>query len=270
MRYHSQNLTADYLDRKERSIWLAGRAWLRNSRYDTFFHWEWSLFRYARGFAIKAGFGYGESDRGILLHVCVPFLFSVYLVFERGFRCKECETGIAIHNGGFWVYPLSYSMEWCRKDPWWRQSYCWHFPWELNWWRTDVLTIDQTRIVWHDERATRKSKDGLSRNSIDRLHDRMAAEKANSITLPYRYTLKNGEVQSVNAEVHVSEMEWRARWWPVLRNRKVCRSIGVNFSSEVGEETGSWKGGCVGCGYDLHPGEAAEACLRRMERERKF
>jgi hypothetical protein len=44
----------------------------------------------------------------------------------------------------------------------------------------------------------------------------------------------------------------------------------VVFSAEVGERSGSWKGGCIGCGYDLLPDELPEECLRRMERDRKF
>ncbi len=38
----------------------------------------------------------------------------------------------------------------------------------------------------------------------------------------------------------------------------------------VGERTGSWKGGTIGCGNDLLPGETMEQSLRRMERDRTF
>jgi hypothetical protein len=50
----------------------------------------------------------------------------------------------------------------------------------------------------------------------------------------------------------------------------VRTSIEVGFDDEVGERTGSWKGGTIGCGYDMLPDESAVQCLRRMERERKF
>lgn len=91
------------------------------------------------------------------------------------------------------------------------------------------------------------------------------------IALPYQYVLRNGEVQKRTAMISVDEMEWRMRWfkwapWP----RLIRRSIDVKFSDEVGERSGSWKGGCVGCGYELRQDETAEECLRRMERERKF
>lgn len=92
-----------------------------------------------------------------------------------------------------------------------------------------------------------------------------------SYEAPYRYVLNSGEVQERTATIRVSEREWRRRWlmwlaWP----RKVKRSLDVEFSDEVGERTGSWKGGCTGCSYELRETELPWDCLRRMEQERKF
>lgn len=88
---------------------------------------------------------------------------------------------------------------------------------------------------------------------------------------PYTYALRSGEVQhrvaTVSKRRHV--LTWRALkpfGWP----RRVRESIDVKFDDEVGERSGSWKGGCIGCGYDLRAGETMLDCLRRMERERKF
>lgn len=87
----------------------------------------------------------------------------------------------------------------------------------------------------------------------------------------YRYTLKSGEIQVRTATVDVSRMEWRPLWFKWTRLfSKVRISINVRFDDEVGERTGSWKGGCLGCGYTMKPGENPEETLRRMERERKF
>lgn len=92
-------------------------------------------------------------------------------------------------------------------------------------------------------------------------------------TFPYRYVLKNGEVQERTAIVDIHRITWCWRSWPFNRlywPKKVLTSINVNFSDEVGEKTGSWKGGVTGCGYELKPGESPEVCLRRMESERTF
>lgn len=89
---------------------------------------------------------------------------------------------------------------------------------------------------------------------------------------PYKYTLKNGEVQERIATFYVGEREWRWRIFHpfAIGPKKIHRSINVDFDKEVGERTGSWKGGCTGCGYDMLPGETPLETLQRMERERKF
>ena len=89
--------------------------------------------------------------------------------------------------------------------------------------------------------------------------------------LPYAYRLRNDELQQRKATVFVERRAWRPRWfeWTSLFE-KSYQSIAVEFDDEVGERTGSWKGGCVGCGYTMLPGETPKQTLRRMERERFF
>ncbi len=96
-------------------------------------------------------------------------------------------------------------------------------------------------------------------------------EKAKLEAHPYTYTLENGTVQSVTAEIRQERTVRGRRYlrrlgWPTLKTR----SIDVHFSGEVGERAGSWKGGCIGCGYTMRDGETPFDTLRRMERERKF
>lgn len=83
----------------------------------------------------------------------------------------------------------------------------------------------------------------------------------------FSYTLKSGEVQNRKAKLEIHELEWH-RWW--LPWKRVSRGIWVDFDGEVGERTGTWKGGTVGCGYDLLPNETPLECFRRMESEREF
>lgn len=84
---------------------------------------------------------------------------------------------------------------------------------------------------------------------------------------PYAYTLRSGEVQHRTATIKHERRLW-TRWW--LPFRRVSNSIDVTFSDEVGERSGSWKGGCVGCSYTMNPGETPLQTLRRMEVERPF
>lgn len=86
-------------------------------------------------------------------------------------------------------------------------------------------------------------------------------------TFPYRYVTKRGQIQDVDATIFMERRRWKLRGLPIYRVR---HSIDVAFSDEVGDERGSWKGGTVGCGYDLRPDETPRECLKRMERERRF
>lgn len=87
----------------------------------------------------------------------------------------------------------------------------------------------------------------------------------------YTYTLNSGEVQYRQAKVskrrHVlTYRAFKAIGWP----RWIRESIVIQFDKEVGEGSGPWKGGCIGCAWDLRPGESMASALRRMEAERVF
>jgi hypothetical protein len=90
-------------------------------------------------------------------------------------------------------------------------------------------------------------------------------------THPYQYVLGDGRIQDRLAAIIVEEREWRPIWfrWTSLF-AKIRTSIDIEFSGEVGEREGSWKGGTIGCSWDLLPGESPVECLRRMEKERVF
>ncbi len=263
MRLHSQNLTDGRLPK----FWY-GRAWLGRGYQSRQLHFEWAFGKFARDFAMSLAFGTGDDDGGVTLHVCIPWLFSIFVTLDGVFRCKECEMGIGIHSGSFWLYPLAWRMESAtKKDSWYRHTYCWHFPWTLNWWSTEILehgrNTNELKAVWSESRKNRKP-------FFDGWPQREAAAASVSKTYPYAYILKNREIQQRKATVHVTRMTWRARWWPFIPIRKTSTSIDVKFDQEVGEETGSWKGGYTGCSYELRWQETPERCLSRMEHEREF
>lgn len=268
MRYHTQNLNEDRNGNVIGSILWKGRAWLYGNDHNDHndrASMEWYFGKHATGFAATIGFGVGDSDAGLQFHFCLPWLVSVYLTIPNMFACKECETGFAIHNGSIWFYPCSWTMESNHSDPWYRRSKSWDFPWTLKHHLTEILEHKSNlyglnKAVWND-----RNKKFLA--SYD---ERKAIEMSVSETYDYTYTRKNGEVQNRKATVHVDRMTWRARWFPFIPRTKVRTSINITFNDEVGEETGSWKGGCTGCGYDMQFGETPLEALRRMESERKF
>lgn len=133
-------------------------------------------------------------------------------------------------------------------------------PWALEWVRTSALKKNGT---WEHETKRNKNREFYD---VKKWEGILWSE-----TYPYTYVRRSGEVQKRMATLRVEEREWRPKWfmWTSLFS-KIRKTIEVNFSDEVGERTGSWKGGCIGCGYDMKHGELPEQTLRRMEKERKF
>lgn len=265
MRIHSQNLND--AKGKEGSMFWYGRAWLKHSgSYKEIARAEWQFGKMARDWAATIRFGGGEYGRDIMFHVCVPFIFSVYLGWSKFVGCKECQLGISAHNGGIWLHTFNGRNESSSKDPWHLRSHVWYYPWSLDHHLTEILEHKANlpmlaKAIWNDSGK---------RGFLESYDERCAAQKSVSETYGYTYTLKNGEVQHRKATVYVDRMTWRARWWPLIPIQKVQTCINVAFDQEVGEKTGSWKGGCTGCGYEMKFGETPMGTLRRMERERKF
>ena len=163
-------------------------------------------------------------------------------------------------------------------------------PWALSHHRSSRLRADGTwyheyerdRLGVHRARLARRNR-WRALVGLPAVQDPRAGETWHSVderrhsqdllteTHPYTYLMKSGVVQERVATITVSEGEWRRRWltWtPLLA--LVRKSIDVQFSEGVGERVDSWKGGCIGCSYEMRPGEAPLDTLRRMERDRKF
>jgi len=70
------------------------------------------------------------------------------------------------------------------------------------------------------------------------------------------------------ATTKIEEREWKFgegwfKWLSLFRRPKIRRSLDLGFSGETGPEKGSWKGGTIGTGIEMLPGELHEAAFRR-------
>jgi len=214
---------------------------------------KWIHFWFAKTFDISFEIcGYFDNRPRINLDL---FFFNLTIILP--FRNKwtdECDPpkwGIAIHNNTFWIYRGGKGNE-NGGGKWWTFD----FPiLTKEWVRTSILLKDDT---WeHEVRGDRK----------EFYDDEWKAKQA---VWHYDYTDSyDGEV--IPTTIYVEEREWRPKWltWTRLF-AMIVRTIDVHFSKEVGRKKGSWKGGCVGCGYDLLPDEDPLDCLKRMEAERVF
>lgn len=94
---------------------------------------------------------------------------------------------------------------------------------------------------------------------------RQAVEKACPAAV-FEFDDYDGE--RIQATCRVEEREWRFgegwfKWLSLFRKPKIRRSLDLEFSAEVGPEKGSWKGGTLGHGAEMLPGETPEAAFRR-------
>lgn len=207
---------------------------------------KWGYFAPRWGFSLLLHRG-GYFDQRYAIHF--HFIWGaihIYLPLKTRIpeSCNTPKYGIEIHNSTFWIHLGGKMNDSEQCDSKWITCYLPFFSWVHDWHRLQLP--DGTWIPYsYDDR------------------DRAYSEKHG-----FRYVLNSGKVQHREAKCFVEERQWHRKWFPFLKMNK--RVIDVSFSDEVGERTGSWKGGTVGCSYDLLPSETIVECLRRMEKERKF
>ena len=74
--------------------------------------------------------------------------------------------------------------------------------------------------------------------------------------------------EEITATTYTEEREYKkgtswCKWLSLFIRPKVVRALDISFSAEVGPRKGSWKGGTVGHGIDMLPGENHESAFRR-------
>jgi hypothetical protein len=239
---------------------MKDKKWIFNSKY-LIFYWGW---HFDISYEIC---GYFDNRPRINLDL---IFFSLQLILP--FRNKwtdECDApkwGIAYHNQTLWIHKGGKgNMKGGNK--WWTVR----VPWSLEWYRTSALKKDGTweHEIYNDRIPNPQKPNALIRNSKN-FYEEKWKDILWSESYPYTYKLQKGETQYRIATIRVEEMEWRLLWFMFLPIGKTRKSISIDFDKEVGEGTGSWKGGCMGCSYTMNHGELPEQTLRRMEKERKF
>lgn len=150
---------------------------------------------------------------------------------------------------------------------WGARSKIVYMPWDFDHIDKEHKVLMADGETWETVESRWRMPDGTMKNPMERLSgERWKSE------YPYNYLLRSGKVQRVTATVQVERRAWRRRglpaWLPLFQKKST--TIDVAFAEEVGERSGSWKGGCTGCGYEMKPGERPGDTLKRMERERVF
>lgn len=137
------------------------------------------------------------------------------------------------------------------------RSWCCHLPW-TQWRHVRFSLYDLAgKQFWTERKYGRRT--GAQED------ERWAAEQR----VPkarFRFLDFDGEI--IEATTHIQEREWKrgekwCSWLSLFYRPMVRRSLDIEFSKETGPRKGSWKGGTIGTGIDLEPGELHEAAFRR-------
>jgi hypothetical protein len=220
---------------KKKGMW---RGWLKNGQAVEI-TWGKTGWEFGGGVHIHSN-DEDEGDRMLFLKVWRLIVVLPLGIIKREYVCGDEPQWSAYTSSEFGL-----TFHWGQR----RRSYDWPWDWHTLAYEQQIIAGDE------DSWVSVFDWDG----------------KPDGETHPYTYTLRNGTVQERTATIskrrHIlTYRAFKRIGWP----KWIKESIDVEFSDEVGERSGSWKGGTIGCGYDMRPGETMEQTLRRMERERKF
>lgn len=174
-------------------------------------------------------------------------------------------------DAGYWeVEPREYGFSLCdgflqvflgaqTNDSTTTQSWSKHLPWTQ--WRHIRLSFfdGNGKHFWTEWDRPR----GFA------LRDDWMARKAVEAACPCAvFEFDDYDGKRIRATCRMQEREWKFgtgwfKWLSLFRAPRIRRSLDIEFSEEVGPEKGSWKGGTLGHGIQMEPGESPEQAFRR-------
>lgn len=130
-------------------------------------------------------------------------------------------------------------------------------------------------LPWNEWRHVRHSLYGLDGEHIfsqfdkDKIPNRYDAFRAEEEKTPKRvFKFLDYDGEEIEATTYIEEREWHrgekwCKWLSLFFKPMIRRSLDVQFNKETGPRKGSWKGGTIGHGIDMDPGELHESAFRR-------
>lgn len=153
------------------------------------------------------------------------------------------------------TYDSSTDKHWGRHLPWKQWKHIRH----------SVYTPNGVHFYTEPERKHRQHRDWQKDFEI----------RDKCPTICFGFEDFDGEM--IVATCRVEEREWHRgegwfTWLKWFYRPKIHRSLDLKFNKETGPEKGSWKGGTIGTGCEMLPGDTPEMAFRRfcdMEHSRK-
>lgn len=143
------------------------------------------------------------------------------------------------------------------------KSWSTHLPWTQ--WRFIRISMYDTAGAhfW----TQLDSERGKGINSFDAQHQ----AKQDVPKVAFRFIDYDGA--EIIATTHIEEREWKrgekwCKWLSLFYRPLIRRSLAIDYSAEVGPRKGSWKGGTMGTGINMLPGELHDdAFIRHCVKE---
>ncbi len=212
---------------------------------------DWIIFYWGWNFDISyESCGYFDNRPRINLDL-IFFSLTIVLPFFNDWtdECDSPKWGVSIHSNTLWVYKGGRG----------------NMGGGNRWWTWEIPFVSHT-FIRHSILLNDGTWDHNYKGDDKKYWDDPWKDKQMSWT--YDYTDKyDGEV--IPTKIYVEEREWRPKWLTWTKYfAKTRRVIDIDFSKECGKRKGSWKGGVLGCSYEILPNETPLMCLMRMEKER--
>lgn len=182
--------------------------------------------------------------------------------WDRRFGFSLSDMG-TIGGNGYDFLQIKYGRQTHDSDT--DQSWCCHLPWK-QWDHVRYSLYEPDGAHFYTEPYW-KERRGKDRD----FHDYKADCPASY------FEFEDYDRERVVATCHIDEREWHKgtgwfTWLKYFHKPMIRRSLYLWFNKEVGPEKGSWKGGIIGTGTDMLPGDTPESAFRRFcekEHERK-
>lgn len=217
---------------------------------------KWGPFTVARWkdrFSAALSYGDEEDPEAHLLFVGFGWALRIQLQKSREKWCGkgEVEYGISLtkDGNGYDFLQLHYGPQ--TMDSSTEKSWCCHFPWK-QW--------DMVRHSIYKPNGEHFFTEGY------RKWDEFYEMK--QLCPTSRFLFRDYDGVEITATCIIEEREWcrGEGWFKWLRwfyPAKIRRDLDLAFSSEVGPNKGSWKGGTVGHSIEMLDGETPEQAFRR-------
>lgn len=255
--------------------------WGDNDRYFGPFTWSVSPSYKRLAFSLHSG-GHGDDNNGppsarlsvgkYSLIAALPFMIPPQRkkVYPQGWD----QDGTAARLGRNWYYDVQpreygfsysdgfllvhYGINPCdsSRDQTWGK----HLPWtQWRHVRHSFYGLNGEHIATAPKSVSYKLDGGQSWKIARDLQD---------ATPTVAFSFRDFDDEELTATTRIEEREWHFgtgwfKWLSLFRKPKIRRSLDITFSGEVGPEKGSWKGGTIGTGIEMLPGEDHEAAFRR-------